>query len=217
MTSDLTYAEENYLKAIWHLGQEGQVGTNDLSDYLNTKASSVTDMLKRLNKKRLINYVKYQGARLTPEGKRIAIYTIRKHRLWEVFLVEKLNFKWDEVHEVAEQLEHIKSPKLIKRLAVFLDHPKSDPHGDPIPDENGVFDKQKHLPLSDCHLGEKCTMVGVGDSSSEFLQFLDQQELTIGTKLEIKEKFDYDNSIKIELNKKEITLSEKAAQNILIV
>lgn len=215
MKRNLSYAEENYLKAIWHLGQNKQVGTNELSEYLHTKASSVTDMLKRLNQKELINYVKYQGAHLTEEGKKVAIYTIRKHRLWEVFLVETLNFKWDEVHEVAEQLEHIKSPKLIKRLDAFLDHPKSDPHGDPIPDENGVFHKQKHLPLSECEIGKKCTMIGVGDSSTEFLQFLDQQNLTIGARIEIKEKFDYDNSVKILLNKKNLTLSEKVAQNIL--
>lgn len=143
-----TRTEENYLKAIYHLGENGalNVSTNAIAEVMNTKASSVTDMVKKLSEKAYVNYKKYQGVTLTKEGQKVAISIIRKHRLWEVFLVEKLNFTWDEVHEVAEQLEHIKSDKLIRELDVFLEFPSHDPHGDPIPDQDGNFkDFEKNI------------------------------------------------------------------------
>src|SRR3984885_5178673 len=144
-----TFTEENYLKAIYHLSHEsGSVSTNQIAAALNTKAASVTDMLKKLADKALINYEKYQGVTLTSAGQKIALHIIRKHRLWEYFLVEKLNFKWDEVHEMAEEMEHISSVELIDRLDKFMDYPKHDPHGDPIPDSDGKFKVHDLKPVS---------------------------------------------------------------------
>ena len=135
----MTFSEENYLKTIYHLttASDAEVSTNAIAEKMETKASSVTDMLKKLAEKGLINYKKYQGVSLTQDGKLAAKMSVRKHRLWEVFLVEKLGFSWDEVHDIAEQLEHIKSEKLINKLDDFLDNPTEDPHGDPIPDREG--------------------------------------------------------------------------------
>ncbi|MGB5928452.1 MAG: metal-dependent transcriptional regulator, partial [Cyclobacteriaceae bacterium] len=148
-------AEENYLKAIYHLSteDEGNVSTNAISETLNTKPASVSDMLRKLSGKELVSYRKYQGVSLTPSGRKVALQVIRKHRLWEVFLVDKLNFNWDEVHDVAEQLEHIQSPLLIHQLDEFLGHPAYDPHGDPIPDENGGFPEKEQSPLSELTVG----------------------------------------------------------------
>src|SRR5580693_6558937 len=144
-----TFTEENYLKAIYHLSlQSESVSTNQIAASLNTKAASVTDMLKKLADKELINYTKYQGVTLTPQGEKIAVSIIRKHRLWEYFLVEKLNFKWDEVHDVAEELEHISSKELADRLDQFMGYPKYDPHGDPIPDSNGKLKTHELKPVS---------------------------------------------------------------------
>src|SRR6201990_2370199 len=144
-----TLAEENYLKSIYHLSLDAvNVSTNQLAAFLNTKASSVTDMLKKLSDKGLINYTPYQGVTLTAAGEKIAVNIIRKHRLWEYFLVEKLGFKWDEVHEMAEEMEHISSNELIDRLDKFMGFPKYDPHGDPIPDCDGHFTHEILRPIS---------------------------------------------------------------------
>src|SRR5690606_30039252 len=176
-----TYSEENYIKAIFHLQHisvEG-VSTNAIADQMDTKASSVTDMIKKLAEKDLINYVKYQGVTLTEKGRKTALSIIRKHRLWEVFLVEKLDFTWDEVHEVAEQLEHIHSEKLIDRLDKLLDFPKFDPHGDPIPSKDGKFQERDKILLSELPVGEGGICVGVKDSSSSFLKFLDKNGIAL--------------------------------------
>lgn len=216
----LSYTEENYLKAIYSIGsgKKSGVSTNAISEKLHTKASSVTDMIKKLAEKKLLNYEKYQGVTLTKEGKRIAIDTIRKHRLWEVFLVDKLNFGWDEVHEVAEQLEHIQSIKLIDHLDEFLAYPKFDPHGDPIPDRNGKLpDKITSTELSACLPGDKVIISGVVDTSSEFLIFLNQQELSLGVQLKLISIYDFDRSMVVELkNKNRITLSGIVCQNLLV-
>src|SRR6478609_2981477 len=167
----MTFSEENYLKSIYHLtsSHDSEVSTNAIAEMMETKASSVTDMLKKLAEKDLVNYKKYQGVSLTEKGSLSAKMIVRKHRLWEVFLVEKLDFSWDEVHDVAEQLEHIKSEKLINKLDEFLDFPTEDPHGDPIPDAQGRIKKvEKHL-LSELDESQKGICVGVKDTSAEFL------------------------------------------------
>lgn len=211
-------SEENYLKAIYHLSLISNKGisTNSIAKKLETKASSVTDMIKKLSEKEVIVYKKYQGVSLTDFGRKEAANIVRKHRLWEVFLVEKLNFSWDEVHEVAEQLEHIKSPKLIKQLDSFLGFPTHDPHGDPIPDEEGNLKIVKKSLLSTLLKNEGGVCVGVNDSSSEFLQFLDKKGITLGKQIKVLEKEDFDDSLSIIINDKKLSISHKIANNLYI-
>jgi len=174
-------------------------------------------MLKKLEVKNLISYKKYSGAQLTIDGSKVALNLIRKHRLWEVFLLEKLNFKWDEVHEIAEHLEHIKSRELTDRLDEFLGYPKFDPHGDPIPDKNGIItDNRKTCLLSELAVGEKGILTGVNDSSSVFLKYLERIDLTLGKNICVREKLEYDGSYVITLNKKEVSISQLVAGNIII-
>ncbi|MBA6157082.1 metal-dependent transcriptional regulator [Tenacibaculum sp. S7007] len=211
-------SEENYIKAIYHLSSVSEKGisTNAIAKKLETKASSVTDMVKKLSEKEVVVYKKYQGVTLTDFGKKTAANIIRKHRLWEVFLVEKLDFSWDEVHEVAEQLEHIKSPKLIDELDSFLGHPKRDPHGDPIPDKEGNLPQIQKSLLSTLEKNEKGVCVGVNDTSSEFLRFLDKQEIGLGQDIEVLDKEPFDDSFLVKINGKEMTISNKVANNIYI-
>lgn len=213
-----THSEENYLKAIYHLQAISGKGisTNAIAKKLETKASSVTDMVKKLSLKEVLEYKKYQGVTLTDFGKKTAANIIRKHRLWEVFLVEKLNFSWDEVHDVAEQLEHIKSPKLIDELDAFLEYPKQDPHGDPIPDKHGNLHQIKKRLLSSMSEGEKGICIGVKDSSAAFLQFLDKQKIALGKEIEVLSKEAFDDSLTIAINKKELSISNKIANNLYI-
>lgn len=211
-------SEENYLKAIFHLERtyKGGVSTNALSEEMETKASSVTDMIKKLSEKNLVNYKKYQGVRLSEAGRAAAIEVIRKHRLWEVFLVEKLDFNWDEVHDIAEQLEHIKSEKLINKLDKFLEYPKKDPHGDPIPDAEGNFIKMEKTLISECHTGDSGVFIGVRDSSSAFLQYLDKSKISLGDHFQIIHKEEFDQSVEVEVNSKKITISHKIATNLFL-
>lgn len=212
-------AEENYLKAIYSLttAEKPEVGTNDLAEHLSTKASSVTDMAKRLAEKNLINYLPYKGFSLSDDGRAIALSIIRKHRLWESFLVEKLGFKWDEVHEIAEQLEHINSEKLTDKLDEFLGFPKVDPHGDPIPDKNGHFVKEETILLSELPLKKNGKIVGVKDSSAPFLQYLESQQLVLGTAIELMERFPFDQSMQLKVNdQKSITISQLVSKNLII-
>ncbi|WP_121667236.1 metal-dependent transcriptional regulator [Mesonia aquimarina] len=214
----MTLSEENYLKAVYHLEStfpEG-VPTNAIAEEMKTKPSSATDMIKRLAEKDLLAYKPYQGAKLNPTGRNHAIKVIRKHRLWESFLVEKLNFSWDEVHEIAEQLEHIKSDKLIRELDNFLGNPKTDPHGDPIPDEDGNIEIIQKRVLSELEKGDEGICVGVNDSSSAFLQYLDKNEISLGKKIEILEKEEFDNSLVIKVNGKSMSISNLAANNLYI-
>ena len=213
-----TLSEENYLKAIYHLQVISGKGisTNAIAKKLKTKASSVTDMIKKLADKKVLVYKKYQGVTLTDLGKQIATGVIRKHRLWEVFLVDKLNFSWDEVHDVAEQLEHIKSPKLINELDAFLGFPKTDPHGDPIPDKDGEFQKIEKRLLSTLEQNQLGVCIGVNDSSSEFLKYLDKYQISLGQQIKVISKEPFDGSLTILLNHKEITISQKIANNIYI-
>lgn len=211
-------SKENYIKAIFHLQkEEGAVTTNELAAALQTRPASVTDMLKKLKTQKLLIYERYKGFRLSQEGRQVALQIIRKHRLWEYFLVKKLEFGWDEVHEIAEELEHISSKKLIDRLDAFLDYPKQDPHGDPIPDSQGKLTVVRkvdllHLPLHT--LGE---VSGIGDQSADMLELLSHKNIELGTKLEVKKIFAFDQSIELQVkNFPAITISEHVAKNIFV-
>lgn len=214
----MTFSEENYLKTIYHLTiiSDSEVSTNAIAEKMETKASSVTDMLKKLADKDLVHYKKYQGVSLTETGKLSAKMIVRKHRLWEVFLVEKLDFSWDEVHDIAEQLEHIKSEKLINKLDDFLGNPTEDPHGDPIPDANGQIIKIEKQLLSEFSLNKKGICVGVKDTSSEFLKYLDKQQIALGSAIEVLSKETFDASLKIKVDNKELTVSNKIAGNLYV-
>jgi DtxR family Mn-dependent transcriptional regulator len=214
----MTFSEENYLKAIYHLTvvSNSEVSTNSIAEMMETKASSVTDMLKKLADKDLVNYKKYRGVSLTEQGRLAAKMIVRKHRLWEVFLVEKLDFSWDEVHDIAEQLEHIKSEKLINKLDDFLGNPTEDPHGDPIPNAEGQILKIDKRLLSELVENQSGICVGVKDTSSEFLKYLDKQEIALGSKIEILGKESFDLSLRIKVNGSNLTISNKIASNLYI-
>lgn len=215
-----SFTEENYLKAIYKLIEKENdvISTNAIAEKVNTKAASVTDMLKRLADKKLIHYQKYQGVTLTAKGEKIALNIIRKHRLWEMFLVEKLNFKWDEVHDIAEQLEHINSDKLIEQLDKYLGHPKTDPHGDPIPDAKGRLHAPKSFVLSSFNKNDVCIMTGVVDHSPTFLQYLDKSGISLGSELKIKSINDFDRSLQISSNRTNVQfISNDVAKNILVI
>jgi DtxR family Mn-dependent transcriptional regulator len=215
----VSQTEENYLKAIFKTCEKSgkSASTNAIAKKMQTSAASVTDMVKRLSEKRLIDYEKYKGVTLTVTGNKIATGLIRKHRLWEVFLVDKLSFSWDEVHEIAEQLEHIQSPELVKRLDHFLGTPKFDPHGDPIPDEDGNFTFRKQILLTELPIETEGVVVGVQEHSTPFLQYLDKMNLGLGATIKVVEKFEYDESLRVEINQQtEIILSNKVSQNLFV-
>lgn len=210
---------ENYIKAIFQLTERegGSVSTSAISLQLATSAASVTDMLKKLAEQKLIEYVKYRGVHLTPAGKSMAVEMIRKHRLWETFLHDKLAIGWDAVHEIAEQLEHVQSATLIDQLDAFLGHPKFDPHGDPIPDASGKFTLRNQVLLNTLQAGDHALVVGVREHDVDFLKYLDSRDLHINASLLIKEKHSYDGSVRIETTTgAETLLSPKAAQNIYV-
>ena len=213
-----TLTEENYLKAIYHISQYSNSGisTNAIAKKIKTKASSVTDMIKKLAEKDLVNYKKYQGVELTESGRRMAVSVIRKHRLWEVFLVRKLNFSWDEVHEVAEQLEHIHSEKLINQLDAFLEFPTVDPHGDPIPDKDGNIKKTEKVLLAQITDSEQYVCIGVDDSSAEFLKYLDKHKIALGTQFKVIAKESFDESMVIEIENRQLTVSKEVANNLYV-
>src|SRR5205085_7374226 len=189
-------SEENYIKAIYHLqGDAITVTTNELARELQTKPASVTDMMKKLKAKKLLHYQPYQGFKLSQEGKKVALIIIRRHRLWEFFLAEKLKFNWDEVHAVAEDLEHVSSKKLIDKLDEFLGFPRFDPHGDPIPDNNGRVETSKQVCLQNLPVNKPAMVCHVSDQSSEMLELLSHKKIAIGTRLEVKRKFSFDNSL----------------------
>jgi DtxR family Mn-dependent transcriptional regulator len=218
--TQLTTAEESYLKAIYHISEEGKksVSTNDISFQTKTKPASVSDMLRKLAEKEVIEYRKYYGVHITEEGKKIALQTLRKHRLWEVFLVEKFRFSWDEVNEVADELQHIKSKLLIQRLDEYLGFPKFDPHGDPIPDEYGDIRSRPRLPLSELDLHATGQIVAVKDSSAAFLKYMDKVGAYIGARIKVVDKVEFDGSVEISVdNKKNIFMSKNVAVNVLVM
>jgi len=215
----LSLTEENYLKAIYHLSDGGSkaVLTNELAEAMSTKAASVTDMIKKLSAKEVINYEKYYGVNVTSKGKTEALMVIRKHRLWETFLVEKLGFTWDEVHEVAEQLEHINSPRLIEKLDEFLGFPKVDPHGDPIPDHKGKLKVQPQITIDQLAIGYQGKIAAVKDSDSNLLKYLDKIGAKPGIKIKILGKEEYDDSMEILIEDHRIFISKEVSQNILVI
>jgi len=210
--------EENYLKVIYHLSltNAGLITTNAIAERVQTKAASVTDMMRKLAEKKLVNYQKYQGVTLTETGNAVAVNIVRKHRLWEVFLVDKLHFKWDEVHDIAEELEHINSAELVERLNEYLNFPTNDPHGDPIPDKNGKFGKEKFIKLNDLTPQQVGIVMGVTEHSSLFLKHLEKLQLTLGTEIKVLDITSFDGSVELLLNNKKITVSPEVAQHLLI-
>lgn len=219
MITELSFTEENYLKAIYHLSHDGgeNVNTNSLAESMSTTPASVNDMVKRLAQKNLIGYQKYKGATLLPAGKKRALSIIRKHRLWEVFLVDKLGFNWDEVHEIAEQLEHIQSIDLIKRLDKFLGYPTIDPHGDPIPNEDGVMKLTVKAPVSEVENGTKGLIVAVNTDDSKLLKHLDQIGIKLGSRINVIERIEFDGSVSIQLDDHgQLFISKPIAENLLI-
>ncbi|WP_253256097.1 metal-dependent transcriptional regulator [Formosa algae] len=214
----VTLSEENYLKAIYHLGKQGSVAvsTNAIAEKIESKASSVTDMVKKLAEKDLANYVKYQGVTLTEKGRLVAALVIRKHRLWEVFLVEKLNFTWDEVHDVAEQLEHIKSLKLVNELDRFLGCPTHDPHGDPIPDKDGNYAPIKSVNILEIKKGEQGVLALVKNSSDAFLKYLNKNNLALGDVIKVVDFEPFDKSLTIETAHQKMIISNEVAKNLYL-
>ena len=211
-------SEENYIKAIFHLqGDDVTVTTNELARELKTKPASVTDMMKKLKTKKLLHYQPYQGFRLSNEGSKVALGIIRRHRLWEYFLSEKLKFSWDEVHEVAEHMEHVSSKKLIDKLDEFLGFPRVDPHGDPIPDANGKIETSKQVCITELALNKPALVSHVSDQSSGILELLKHKNISIGTRLEVKKKFEFDNSMEIKIRQQQpFNISEQLAKNIFV-
>jgi DtxR family Mn-dependent transcriptional regulator len=210
-------SEEDYLKALYHLEMDfDAVSTNSIAGYLEMKPSSVTDMLKKLAEKNFINYQKYKGTSLTKKGKLIALSIIRKHRLWETFLVEKLGFGWDQVHIIAEQLEHIKSEELIENLDNFLGNPKYDPHGDPIPNKDGEIEKMNQKLLVELKASQKGIITGVKKGTASLLNYLDKEKVKLGDSIKVIEILEFDGTYIVEINKRKLTFSEKICQNLLL-
>ena len=215
-----SFTEENYLKAIYKLQEQTaeRVNNSDLAKALSIHSATVTDMLKKMSQKKLILYEKSKGFKLTEKGRKIAVNILRKHRLWEVFLVNNLGFKWDEVHEMAEELEHIKSEDLIRRLDNFLGHPKADPHGDPIPNEKGEFMKSEAILLSKLKAGSKARFVGITDHSTAFLSYLDKIGLALGDTIKVRSIEEFDQSYILQLkSKKEQIVSSRVTNGILVI
>lgn len=214
----MTLSEEDYLKAIYHLGKstKAMVSTNSIAGQMGTKPSSVTDMIKKLSDRDLIEYRRYKGVSLTDAGKISALSIIRKHRLWEVFLVEKLDFAWNEVHEVAEQLEHIKSEQLIDKLDQHLGFPKMDPHGDPIPSKDGEFKKFVKKLLAEVAVGTEGVCIGLKDSSEAFLNFLDKNHIALGDTIKVLDREEFDGSQHIKIKERRLHISNQIAGNLYI-
>ena len=210
-------SEEDYLKALYHLETDyDSISTNAIAGYLDMKPSSVTDMLKKLSEKKFINYQKYKGTSLTKKGKLIALSIVRKHRLWETFLVDKLGFGWDQVHSIAEELEHIKSEQLIENLDNFLGNPKYDPHGDPIPNKDGKIEKMNQKLLIELKAAQKGIITGVKKGTASLLSYLDKEKIKLGDSVKVIEILEFDGTFIVEINKMKLTFSEKICQNLLL-
>ena len=214
----ITLVEENYLKAILaiSLNTNNKVSTNAIANEIGSSAASVSDMLRKLQKKRLVIYKKYKGVKLSEIGTKKAVSILRKHRLWETFLVNSLEFNWGEVHEVAEQLEHIKSEKLVNKLAAFLNHPQFDPHGEPIPKKNGEIPKINTIPLNKVKKGTRGNVIGVTLDKKTFLDYLTKLNINIGTKIKVLETISFDQSLNIEIENKKKHISNNVAKHLLI-
>jgi DtxR family Mn-dependent transcriptional regulator len=215
---NFTVSEENYIKSIYHLQQDtGIVNTNALAAEMQTRAASVTDMLKKLSAKKILQYEKYKGFRLTENGKKVALTVVRKHRLWEFFLVDKLGFEWDKVHDIAEELEHISSIELIERLQQFLGNPSFDPHGDPIPDSNGKIPKLNQQNLVTVPLNKTVVVSSVTNQSPQMLEMLRHYAIAIGTSIKVLQRFEFDGSLEIKVLKHSACIiSEQVGKNIFV-
>jgi len=214
-----TLSEENYLKSIYRLSQQPnfKITPTAIAESLKNNPASVVDMIRKLTDKQLIEYDKKKGVKLTPVGLKDAVLIVRRHRLWEVFLLEKLGYHWDEIHDIAEELEHISDATLADRLDKFLGFPEYDPHGDPIPKANGKIPKPYSVTLADLKTGDTCRVAAVKDTSSSFLQYLQKLDIGIGTNIKLLEKISYDNSLVISISGKEnTTVSQKFGENILV-
>jgi len=215
----LTKTEEDYLKALFYLiiesGNE-RVGSSQLAEYLDISPASVSSMLKKLKAKALVSYEKYGKLALTQEGEGIAIWLIRKHRLWETFLCNHMNFKWEEVHDVAEQLEHIQSPKLILELDKFLGYPEKDPHGALIPNQKGEYKIIPKVTLSSLAIGDRCRLTSVKDSSVSFLQYVSKIGLVLSSEVFVEDIQGFDQSMLIAFDGKKVTISKKFADNVFV-
>jgi DtxR family Mn-dependent transcriptional regulator len=209
---------ENYLKALLHLGHEsGEVNVNDLSKHLKIKMPTVTSMMKKLAEKDLVHYESYKPVSLTENGKKEAALVIRKHRLTEMFLVEKMGFGWEEVHDIAEQVEHVNSPSFFNKMEELLAHPQHDPHGSPIPDRNGNISWKSYRPLSNCQLGTTVKLLAVTNSSKEFLKFLNSRDLSLGLDLKIEEIEEFDGTMRVSYNSHSSeTLSKLVCDRLLV-
>lgn len=214
----LSESEENYIKSIYNLQEKTKkVNTNSLANFLNTSAASITDMLKKLKSKKLLEYKKYYGFRLNEAGNKEALKIIRRHRLWEFFLVSKLGMEWEKVHDIAEELEHVSSPELINKLDDYLGKPKIDPHGDPIPDEKGKIAILKQKPLKDLPLKHNAVVSSVGNQTPEMMIMLNHYGIAIGSQIKVLKAFEFDGSLQIKISKKpECIISGMAAQNIYV-
>jgi DtxR family Mn-dependent transcriptional regulator len=214
-----TFTEENYLKAIYKITESNnaKATTTAIAVLLDIPPSSVTDMIKKLSVKKLVDYEKHHGVNLTDKGRKVAVQIVRKHRLWEVFLVETLDFQWDEIHDIAEQLEHINSEELIARLDKHLNYPKFDPHGDPIPDHKGVLPKKKSDILIEVSIDVPCIITAVNDHSDVFLKYLTKLGIHIGDEIKVIEIAEYDNSLQILINNKDQAFISETVGNSLLV
>jgi DtxR family transcriptional regulator, Mn-dependent transcriptional regulator len=217
MSLKFSSSEENYLKTIYHLQSgEDPVTTNALAEKLQARAASITDMMKKLSAKKLIHYKPYYGFSLTPDGRKAAVNIVRRHRLWEYFLAVKLKFNWNEIHEIAEELEHVSNKKLIDKLDEYLDFPSFDPHGDPIPDGKGKIRPSREVPLYDLPVNHAARVSRVSNQSDELLELLQFKHIRIGTRIEIKKRFGYDDSLQVKISDKLEMLSEPLAKNIYV-
>lgn len=215
----ISRTEENYLKSIFKIAERNinPVNTNAISKAISTSAASVTDMMKRLSNKNLIHYEKYKGVHLTEEGAKLATQLIRKHRIWEVFLVGKLNYNWSEVHELAEELEHIQSDELVNRIEKYLGFPKFDPHGDPIPNEEGKFTIRNQSVFSNLELGEEGVLVGLKNHDSSLLKYLDNINIKLGSLLKVISIEEFDHSLNVLIDDKhKITISSKVSNCLFV-
>lgn len=213
----VSLTEENYLKAMFNLSQEtGEISVNDLSKALDIKMPTVTSMVKKLAAKELVHYQSYKPLLLTAKGEKLALSIIRKHRLTEMFLVEKMGFGWEEVHEVAEQIEHIHSPKFFAKMDEMLDYPTVDPHGSPIPDSQGNIHLKTYQALDNFKKGDKVKFVAVTNSNDDFLKFLNSKEINLGLILEVLDKEEFDNNMTISYNNNTVVLSQKVTERILV-
>jgi DtxR family Mn-dependent transcriptional regulator len=212
------HSEENYLKTLFQLeeGAVKKVNNVALSKALGLNPATVLEMVRKMKERELVVLLPGKTLQLTETGKKRALQIIRRHRLWEVFLVKKLGYKWNEVHDLAEQLEHIESNEMVKRLEAYLEYPSVDPHGDPIPDETGKVKKPKTQALSSAPLKKKATVISLADSSNEFLQYMDKVGISIGDSLEVLEVEAFDGSMTLQLGKTRVTVSQEAASNILV-